>query len=439
MSTFPPDSEFINRSHIENLTYQQLAESVSTPFYAYSASQLRKDFCDLKTALPQGLIFYYSLKANPNKALVALLHQAGTGCEVCSLAELKTALSLGISAEEIIFVGPGKHIPELTACCEAGIKAVVVESLQELNLLNDIAATLNKTQNIALRINPAFSGEKARLVMSGKPRQFGIDEEQLPSIIGELQNLTSLRLNGIHIYLGTRILEWQAIVRNTQNILNLAEKIQQTYGLTFDFVDVGGGFGVRYFDHEKKLDLDALGHALLPVIQAYQQIFPQSRIVFELGRYLIARAGIFVTRVNCLKQSREEWFAICDGGANCHGSAAGINAMIRRNFPMARLGNAEPGEQSRYQVTGPLCTPTDMLGENILLDTLQAGDLIGIGHSGAYGASASPVNFLSFGHPAELLIEHDKAVLIRKPDDVDTILAPQVYQSLALSGTQKCQ
>lgn len=113
--------------------------------------------------------------------------------------------------------------------------------------------------------------------------------------------------------------------------------------------------------------------------------------------------------------------------------------MIRRNFPMARLGNAEPSEQSRYQVTGPLCTPTDMLGENILLDTLQAGDLIGIGHSGAYGASASPVNFLSFGHPAELLIEHDKAVLIRKPDDVDTILAPQVYQSLALSGAQKCQ
>ncbi|NKI73708.1 type III PLP-dependent enzyme [Dickeya sp. CFBP 2040] len=432
MSTFPPDSDFINHTHIENVSYQRLANTISTPFYAYSASQIKKDFSELKAALPAGIRFFYSLKANPNKALVSLLHQAGAGTEVCSLAELKSTLMLGVKPEEIIFVGPGKHTPELTACCEAGIKAVVVESIQELSLLNDIAATLNKTQNIALRINPAFSGEKARLVMSGKPRQFGIDEEQIPQAIEQVNTLGNLRLVGIHIYLGTRILEWQAIVRNTQNILNLAQELQKTHGLTFDFVDVGGGFGVRYFENEKKLDLEALGAALQPVIHQYQQANPNTHIIIELGRYLIARAGIFVTRVNCLKSSRDAWFAICDGGANCHGSAAGINSLIRRNFPMARLGTPGASEKQRYQVTGPLCTPTDMLGENVLLDRLHAGDLIGIGHSGAYGASASPVNFLSFGHPAELLIENDRAVLIRTPDNVESLLAPQVYESLSL-------
>lgn len=434
MSTFPPDSDFISHTHIESISYEQLANTISTPFYAYSASQIKRDFVDLKAALPEGIRFFYSLKANPNKALVSLLHQGGAGTEVCSLAELKSTLTLGVNPEEIIFVGPGKHIPELTACCEAGIKAVVVESIQELSLLNDIAATLNKTQNVALRINPAFSGEKARLVMSGKPRQFGIDEEQIPQAIEALKALSNLRVVGIHIYLGTRILEWQAIVRNTQNILNLAQELQEAYGLKFDFVDVGGGFGVRYFENEKKLDLAALGSALEPIINQYQQAHPETQIIIELGRYLIARAGIFVTRVNCLKSSRDEWFAICDGGANCHGSAAGINSLIRRNFPMARLGKPTPEEKRRYQVTGPLCTPTDLLGENIMLDTLYPGDLVGIGHSGAYGASASPVNFLSFGHPAELLIEHDSAILIRTPDDVETLLAPQVYESLSLSA-----
>ncbi|CRM26963.1 MULTISPECIES: type III PLP-dependent enzyme domain-containing protein [Pseudomonas] len=433
MSAFAPDSRYIHTDKIENISYQLLADYVPTPFYAYSATQIKTDFAELKRSLPHDIDYFYSLKANPNKTLVALLHEAGTGCEVCSLVELEIALRQGVAPSDIIFVGPGKHINELTQCCLAGIKAVVVESIEEMRLLNDIAAGLGVIQNIALRINPDFTGEKAKLVMSGKPRQFGIDEQLLPQAFALLGQLTQLRLAGIHIYLGTRILDWQALANNTQNILTLAATLQQTYEIALDFVDVGGGFGVRYFDKEKALDLPALGEALLPLMNNYRQAFPHCRIVIELGRFLIARAGIFVTRVNYLKPSREEWFAVCDGGANCHGSAAGINSLIRRNFPMARLGPSRPGDLHRYQVTGPLCTPTDLLGENIMLAELRSGDLIGIAHSGAYGASASPVGFLSFGHPAEVLVENDQAFLIRTADSVDTMLAPQVCQRLSLA------
>lgn len=433
MSAFPPDSQYINAEKIEDIPYQQLANTVPTPFYAYSATQIKTDFAELKRTLPNDLEYFYSLKANPNSSLVALLHEAGTGCEVCSLVELEIALRQGVAPRNIIFVGPGKHINELTQCCLAGIKAVVVESIEELHLLNDIAAGLGLTQCIALRINPDFTGEKAKLVMSGKPRQFGIDEQLLPQAFAVLEHLSHVRLAGIHIYLGTRILDWQALANNTQNILTLAATLQQTYAIDFDFVDVGGGFGVRYFDKEKALDLPALGQALLPVVNNYQRAFPRCKIVIELGRFLIARAGIFVTRVNYLKPSRDEWFAVCDGGANCHGSAAGINSLIRRNFPMARLGPSRHDELHRYQVTGPLCTPTDLLGENIMLAELRSGDLIGIGHSGAYGASASPVGFLSFGHPAEVLVERDQAYLIRTADSVETLLTPQVCQHLSLT------
>ncbi|WP_248732160.1 type III PLP-dependent enzyme [Pseudomonas sp. MWU13-2517] len=433
MSAFAPDSQYISTDRIEDIPYQVLADQVPTPFYAYSATQIKKDFAELKRTLPDGIDYFYSLKANPNKTLVSLLHEAGTGCEVCSLVELETALRQGVAPANIIFVGPGKHINELTQCCLAGIKAVVVESIEEMLLLNDIAAGLQVTQRIALRINPDFTGEKAKLVMSGKPRQFGIDEQMLPQAFETLAQLPHLSLAGIHIYLGTRILDCQAVANNTQNILNLAATLQQTYAIELDFVDVGGGFGVRYFDKEKALDLAALGEALQPMMNDYRQCFPRCKIVIELGRFLIARAGIFVTRVNYLKPSREEWFAVCDGGANCHGSAAGINSLIRRNFPMARLGSPRTTAQHRYQVTGPLCTPTDLLGENVMLDELRSGDLIGIGHSGAYGASASPVGFLSFGHPAEVLVENDQAFLIRKADSVESQLAPQVYQRLPLT------
>lgn len=434
MSIFALDSQYIHTDKIEGISYQLLADKVPTPFYAYSATQIKKDFAELKRALPQDIDYFYSLKANPNKTLVALLHQAGTGCEVCSLAELEIALRQGVAPGDIIFVGPGKHINELMRCCLAGIKAVVVESIEEMVLLNDIAADLGVTQSIALRINPGFSGEKAKLVMSGKPRQFGIDEQLLPQAFSTLGQLAQLRLAGIHVYLGTRILDWRALANNTQNILTLASTLQQTYDMDLDFVDIGGGFGVRYFDKEKALDLATLGQALIPVVNDYRRCFPRSKIVIELGRFLIARAGIFVTRVNYLKPSQDEWFAVCDGGANCHGSAAGINSLIRRNFPMARLGPSRHSDQHRYQVTGPLCTPTDLLGENIILAELRSGDLIGIGHSGAYGASASPVGFLSFGHPAEVLVENDQAYLIRTADSVDTLLAPQVCQRLSLAN-----
>ncbi len=434
MSAFPPDSQFISAEKIDDIPYQRLADKVPTPFYAYSASQIKADFAALKKSLPDEIHYFYSLKANPNKTVVQLLNREGTGCEVCSLAELETLIRQGVPPEDIIFVGPGKHIAELTQCCRIGIKAVVIESIEEIKILNDIAASMGVIQTIALRINPDFTGEKAKLVMSGKPRQFGIDEQLLPQAFACVGQQSNVRLAGIHIYLGTRILDWQALAKNTLNILSLAETLQDIYKIDFDFVDVGGGFGVRYFDKEKPLDIVALGEALAPVIRNYHDKFPHCKIIVELGRYLIARAGIFVTRVNYLKPSRDEWFAVCDGGANCHGSAAGINSLIRRNFPMARLGEARAGTQHRYQVTGPLCTPTDLLGENIMLAELHPGDLIGIGHSGAYGASASPVNFLSFGHPAEILVEKGQAFLIRTADNIETLLAPQICQPLSVEN-----
>ncbi|OSM95641.1 diaminopimelate decarboxylase [Lonsdalea populi] len=434
------DSTYITKNNIEGVEYNKLADTVGTPCYIYSANQIKDDLRQLKAVLPPELHFFYSLKANPNLSLVSLIHQQQVGCEVCSLPELETALTAGVQPDDIIFVGPAKSYAELRRSVELGIHAVVVESRHELEMLNQIAAEQGKRQRFALRINPDFAPAKARLVMSGKPRQFGLDESQALSLMAQRHAYPHLRLCGIHIYLGTRILDAQAIAHNTLNILRTAEKCQQETGVELEFVDIGGGLGIAYYEKETPLDLALLGRLLQEPISRFQQHYPRVKLVMELGRFIVARSGVFLTRVRYVKSSRDKRFAICDGGSNCHGAAAGLGAVIRKNFPTERLGAEQPGVAlQRYDLTGPLCTPTDIIGENVLLPTLEVGDLIGLFNSGAYGPTASPVYFLSFGYPAEVLVDGDRAVMIRRPDDMAHLLRQQQAEPVLLSPSLEKQ
>jgi diaminopimelate decarboxylase len=234
------------------------------------------------------------------------------------------------------------------------------------------------------------------------------------------------------VYLGTRILDVGTIRDNTKRILELAGRVAAMARRELAFVDVGGGFGVNYFKGETELDLPAVGTELHPVVEGFQRRYPSAKILVELGRYLVAQSGIFVTSVRYVKRCQGKLYAICDGGSNCHAAAAGIGSLFRRNFPLARLTGS--GSRSAvYTLTGPLCTPTDVIGEDITLPELAAGDLIGVYHSGAYGPSASPVFFLGFGHPAEVLHDNGTVRLIRHRTTVTEVLASQVAVPIDLS------
>ena len=169
-----PESH-ITTQGMEGLAWQTIAARLGTPFYAYSAATLADTLMQLRRHLPAALRLFYSLKANPNLSLVMRLHGLGVGCEVCSQAELETALLAGAGPSDILFVGPGKSPRELARCVEQGIQAVIVESEQELADLQRIASASGRRQRVGLRVNPEFQSRKARLVMGGKPCQFGID------------------------------------------------------------------------------------------------------------------------------------------------------------------------------------------------------------------------------------------------------------------------
>ncbi|OWY38954.1 diaminopimelate decarboxylase [Xenophilus sp. AP218F] len=425
----------LTREGVEGLSWEALARIAGTPFYAYSAAALRDNLARLRRHLPPALNLLYSLKANPNRSLVQKLREQGVGCEVCSLAELETVLLAGARPEHILFVGPGKSEQELARCVELGIKAVVAESEQELDKLQALAAAAGKIQTVGLRVNPDFQGSKARLVMGGKPRQFGIDEARLAGLLARRDEYPALRFAGLHIYMGTRILDAQAVADNTGNILELARALS-TGGWRPDFIDIGGGLGVPYFEKERELDLAALGAALAPLIAAQRQAMPDTELYMELGRFLVADCGVFVTAVRYTKWSKGQRFAVCDGGSNCHSAAAGGGSMLRRNFPLAKLG-AAGGEPETYTLSGPLCTPTDVIGEQVALPPLRPGDLIGIFRSGAYGATASPVQFLSFGHPAEVLVDGETVWQVRARDQLQRMLAEQQPRLLRAADEQE--
>lgn len=405
--------------------YRTLAQRFGTPLFVYDGASLTGSLRRLQQALHPSLEVFYSLKANPNISIFSLLCGHGARAEVSSLVELNTAVRAGAAPEDIIFLGPGKSAEELAACLDTGIYAIVVESFPELAELDAMARSAGVRPRVLLRVNPSHAAPGSRLAMGGKPRQFGIDEDQLLSTSDLPARYPALRLAGVHGYLGTRILDPATVIANTAHVLELAERVAARTGIPLDAVDVGGGLGVAYFDGETDPDLAVLAQGMYPLIERFHQRHPRTRLLFESGRYLAAAAGTYVVRVRYVKDSMGTQFAITDGGTHHHMAAVGIGSFVKRNFPVALLDRTAEADERPWTLTGPLCTPNDTIAKDAVLPALRPGDLIGIARSGAYGPTASPVLFLSHGFPAEVLIHEGQTLLIRDRDEPDDLLRKQ--------------
>ncbi|MGW3462083.1 type III PLP-dependent enzyme [Streptomyces olivaceoviridis] len=408
---------------VQGVAFTELAETFGTPLYVYDSQVLTDHFTAVRGILPEEAEVFFSLKANPNVSVCAVFASAGAGAEVSSLTELHTARRAGIPPEKIIFLGPGKSFEELDACVEAGICAIVCESFGELEAIDELARRRNTTVDVALRVNPSFTVKGSKLTMGGRPRQFGLDEAQLLDHPDLAAKYPGVRLMGVHVYMGTRILSEEVVAENTARILELADRIASALGFPLEIVDIGGGLGVGYFDNERDLDLTTLD--LAPLVNRFRAAHPGTRVIMELGRYLTALAGTYMARVRYTKTSMGENFAVTDGGTHHHMAAVGIGSFVKRNFPTRLLNRAAAAPTERWQITGPLCTPNDLLGKNVELPALRPGDLIGILRSGAYGPTASPTLFLSHGCPAEVLVHEGVPYLVRDRDRPQDLLARQ--------------
>ncbi|WP_019548316.1 hypothetical protein [Streptomyces sulphureus] len=411
---------------IQGVPVTRIVEEFGTPTYVYDASRLESVYRELRGLLRPEIDVFYSLKANPNVSVVRTLGRLGAGAEVSSLVELRTAQRAGISPADTLFLGPGKTEAELAACLDAGLHAIVCESLAELRQL-EAAATARglSSVDVLLRLNPDFPTKGSGLAMGGKPRQFGIDTRLLRAEKERLAALSRVRVRGVHAYMGTRFLAHGDIVHNTREVLGLAADLAADLDIDLDTVDVGGGLGVAYFDNEEDLDVQALARGLNAEADRFLRERPGCRLVLEVGRYLAALCGTYVTRVLYVKESMGSDFVVTDGGTNHHMAAVGTGSFVKRNFPLVALTRYGSPADHEYTVTGPLCTPNDVLGKKVRLPAVAPGDLIGVQRSGAYGPSASPGHFLSHGFPAEVLVHRGTPHLVRARDTAEDLLDRQ--------------
>ena len=411
----------------------QAAKQYGTPSYLYDGEAIITAYQRLRKLASPHIDIFFSMKANPLLGICQLLRREGACCEVCSEAELSVALKAGFQPSQIIFVGPGKTEQECRLCVEHNIYAIVCESIEEVLLVDRLARTSGHPMSVLLRINPSFSIKNAPLKMGGTPTQFGIDLEVVYSNQNTIQSCRSIRLLGIHIYNGSRLLDADAVIENTRHILQLANKLAAEWSLPFSCIDIGGGFGVPYFSDEHPLDVEKIFTALNPLFKVESQRHGSVRFILECGRYLVSEAGQMIGRVLSTKISHGESFVINDAGMNCHLAATGIGSYMKRNFPINVLKASEntSDEQQTYTITGPLCTPGDVIARQVTLPSVAVGDYIIMNHAGAYGPTASPTGFLSHGYPAEILFYKNQFHVLRPRQSKAAILETQMGISLA--------
>ena len=386
-----------NELYLAGKSIRDIANLVgSTPFYAYDSGVIDKQLRRLRQQLPAEVKIHYAIKANPLPLLVRFMAARVDGFDVASVSEMQLALHSGMDASRISIAGPAKKSRELGDAVEAGC-CINVESAAELQRAMDAAELQRKTPSLALRINPNFELKSSGMKMGGGAKPFGIDAEMIPELLKDMESL-DIDFQGFHIFSGSQNLNAAAIVEAQNQSVQLAIDLAQHTQRAIPRINIGGGFGIPYFPGEQRLDLRPIGDNLQILCDKVRTELGDCDIVLELGRYLVGECGVYVASVVEKKISRQQRFLITDGGLHHHLAASGnFGQVIRKNYPLA-IGNRLRCEQRQpFNVVGPLCTPLDILGHNVELCDADAGDLVVVYQSGAYGYSASPHAFL--GHP----------------------------------------
>jgi diaminopimelate decarboxylase len=410
--------------HFHQTDIATVAKLHKTPFFLYSEEILSKNYLDFYGgAINAGLInplVCFAMKSNPNKELVKILGSLGSGADIVSGGELKRAIEAGISPDKIVFSGVGKTEEEILYALKVSKKGIFsfnVESLEELELINICAKKTKKIARVCFRLNPVVQPKTHKYISTGnKTHKFGLLEADVFQSLGHKKYWSHTKLVGLSVHIGSQLLDLKATKKAVIKLCEVALKTEQP----LEFLDVGGGLGVDYHPDESKK---------LPMISDYMRIIAETlnknfyaktdlrpRVVFEPGRRIIAKAGIFVMKVLRNKVSENNHFVIVDGGMNdfmrpsLYGAYHGL-------LPVKEGKATEP-----CHIVGPICETTDCFGSNRLMPPLANGDLLVLLDTGAYGFSMGS-NYNLRGRPLELLIGKNKKLkVVNKAQDYSQLL-----------------
>jgi len=399
----------------------------NSAFYLYDYQVMDEKIDSLHNALGPDIALAYSLKANPNPEIVKKIGQKIKWFDVASLFEMKVVLKCFDANFKIIYTSPGKSLQELSFAIANNVYVIVCEDIQEIIRISDIAKNLGKVQKIAIRINPSYDNSNLDNSFSNKPSQMGLEEHVAFSLNRILEDNPSVELIGWHFYIGSRNLSAQSIIENTNYIFVVFQKLCDFYKKNFEFLDIGGGFGVNYFNGELPLDLICLKKSFSFLMSELKRKHPKLLVIAESGRFIVAESGYMVTNVITVKISKGVDFAITDSGITSFFLAAdnlsNYGKNEKRNFPISVV----PGNKSRekiktYHVVGPTPTTSDVLAIDVPLPEVHPGDILVVSKAGAYGATASLSYFIGQGFPAEYALNNGIISQIKPRVSVDQLL-----------------
>ena len=399
--------------YVEDLPVKQLAEEFGTPLYIYSRATLERHWHAFDSALgDHPHLICYAVKANSNIGILNIMAKLGSGFDIVSQGELERVLAAGGEASKVVFSGVAKSRAEIMRALEVDIRCFNVESIAELHHINQIAGEMGKIAPISLRVNPDVDAHTHPYISTGlKENKFGVSVDEAREVYRLAATLPHVKITGMDCHIGSQLTELQPFLDATDRLIRLIEQLQED-GITLKHLDLGGGLGVTYTDETPPHPSDYAA-ALLNKLKGYENL----EIILEPGRAIAANAGILVAKVQYLKSNESRNFAITD---------TGMNDMIRPALYEAYMNIIEidrtlEREKAIYDVVGPVCETSDFLGKQREL-AIAEGDYIAQRSAGAYGASMSS-NYNSRPRTAEVLVDGDKAHLIRRRENLSELWA----------------
>lgn len=394
-----------NELYCENVRVRDIAAKVDTPFYLYSYGTLLDHYRKLKGAFKSiNPLICFSVKSNSNLAVLKALVRAGAGLDIVSGGELYRAGLVGVNPKRIVYAGVGKKPGEIEEAIRFGILFFNVESEEELNQIQSIASRLKKKVNIAIRINPDVIPKTHDYIATGKGEtKFGLDFETVHKIFNSQWRYPNLNVRGLHIHIGSQILDAAPFVDAIKKVLEFTKK----YKIAITHFNIGGGLGIMYSIENPQTAKD-FARKVMPLLKA-----SGFKIILEPGRFISGNSGILVTSVIYTKRTPRKKFIVVDGG---------MSDLIRpslyeayHKIVPARLGLDSSETSEKVDVVGPICESGDFLGKDRFLPRLNKGDLLAVMAAGAYGFVMSS-NYNSRPRPAEVMVINKKFYVVRKQE-----------------------
>jgi diaminopimelate decarboxylase len=389
----------------EGVPLADVAAAVGTPCYVYSAGAMRARLAEFRNAFSgERVLFCYAVKANSNLAVIRLFAEEGVGADTVSGGEIARALAAGVPPRRIVYAGVAKTDDEIRYALATGILQFNVESAQELLRVAELAAAMGRTAPVALRINPdVAAGTHEKISTGRKHDKFGIPWDEAPEAYAMARRLAGLEPVGLHLHIGSQITRLEPFEAAYRRGVELFTSLRAE-GVPLRRLDLGGGFGVRYQEDEPRVEAEAFAALVRRVTAGLG-----CELLFEPGRAFVAEAGVILSSVIYLKETRERRFLVLDSGMH----VLVRPAMYGAHHPVVPVREPAEGEPLvPMDVVGPICESSDVLGRDRMLPVLGRGDLVAITGAGAYGAVMAS-HYNSRPSAAEVLVDGGRFAVIR--------------------------